>query len=59
MERNKEIRTAIKSAGLRHWQLADALKISEGTLVRRLRHELPDKEKATILNAVDAIALKN
>lgn len=49
---NKRIRDAIKSNGLRHWQLADALGISEASLVRKLRHEIPEEETDRILEII-------
>lgn len=49
---NKRIREAIKSNGLRHWQLADALGISEASLVRKLRHEIPEEETDRILEII-------
>lgn len=49
---NKRIRDEIKSNGLRHWQLADALGISEASLVRKLRHEIPEEETDRILEII-------
>ena len=37
---NADIREAIRAAGLKHWQIAEALKISDNTLSRRMRHEM-------------------
>ncbi len=45
---NQDIRTEVKSAGLRFWQIADKLGINDGNFSRRLRHELPDTEKDRI-----------
>lgn len=46
--KNQDIRNEIKAAGLFLWQIADALGINDGNFSRRLRHELPDAEKARI-----------
>lgn len=43
--RNSDIRQEIKSAGLRLWQIAEALGMQDSTFSRRLRHELPAAEK--------------
>ena len=50
--KNLEIRSAVEDAGLRFWQLADALAIAESTLSKRLRHELPEDEKERILTVI-------
>lgn len=46
--KNTDIRSEIKSAGLYFWQIADALGLNDGNFSRKLRHELPDEEKARI-----------
>lgn len=46
---NIEIKEAVKAANMRMWQLAEMLGVSQNTLCRRLRHELPDDEKKEIL----------
>lgn len=50
---NLKIRTAIMSKGLRHWEVADALGISEATFVRMMRHELPDDDRDRILEIIE------
>lgn len=52
---NADIREAIKAAGLKQWQIADSLKISEITLCRRLRHELAAGEKKQILDIIQEL----
>jgi len=49
---NKDIRTAIKNTGLHQWQVADRLSISENTMSRKLRKELPEEEKKRIYDAI-------
>lgn len=55
---NNEIRTKAKEKSVKLWQLADELKISEPTMSRKLRHELPEEEKNKILALIDEIAEK-
>ena len=44
--RNSDIRQESKSAGLRLWQIAEALRMQDSNFSRRLRHELSEAEKA-------------
>lgn len=46
--RNSDIRQEIKSAGLRLWQIAEALGLQDSNFSRRLRHELSEAEKVKI-----------
>ena len=46
--RNSDIRQEIKSAGLRLWQIAEALGMQDSNFSRRLRHELSEAKKAKI-----------
>ena len=46
MERNARLRGALRAARVPLWALADALGISENTLIRHLRRELePETER--------------
>jgi len=47
--KNATIRGAAKAAGVKLWEIADALGIRDNEFSRRLRHELPEKESARIL----------
>jgi hypothetical protein len=38
------------------WQLAEALGVSEPTMTRKLRHELPEDEKARIMALIYKLA---
>lgn len=49
---NTDIRREAKSAHLTLWKIADALSISEPTMTRKLRRELPDAEKEQIRRAI-------
>ena len=53
---NQDIRNAIGGNGLKHWQVAEALGVSESLLSRKLRSELPDDEKNKILEIVKQLA---
>lgn len=49
---NVEIRDMITKNGLFLWQLADMLNVSESTVYRWLRHELPQERKKEIMSAI-------
>lgn len=53
--KNRDIREKIKSAGVRYWEVADALGIGYSTFSVKLRHELKGEEKSAILAAIDAL----
>lgn len=46
--KNQDIRQEVKSAGLLLWQIAECYGITDNNFSRKLRHELPDSEKAKI-----------
>lgn len=50
---NKEIRDAAKERKVKMWQIAEALGIQDSAFSRKLRHELPQKEKEKILAIID------
>jgi DNA-binding transcriptional regulator YiaG len=50
--KNQKIRDELKKSRLTQWELADLLGISEFTLSRRLRKELPDSETKHILSLI-------
>ena len=53
---NLDVRTIAKENGVRLWEIADKLGISEPTITRKLRRELPADEKQKILSIIDEIA---
>ena len=53
---NKDIKTRAKEKGVFLWELADHLNISEPTMSRKLRHELPQAEKERIFSIIEEIA---
>ena len=52
---NKIIRDELKARGVRHWELAHELGISEQTLVRWLRFELSDDRQLDMLMKIEEI----
>ncbi|MGN0491457.1 hypothetical protein [Ruminococcus sp.] len=40
---NTEVRTTAKEKGVRLWEIAEHLKISDPTITRKLSKELPDR----------------
>ena len=50
---NTMIRTELKRTGLKYWELARILGISDATLCRRLRDELPDEEQRKICQLIN------
>lgn len=57
--RNADIKNKLKEAKIFQWQLADKLLISEMSLVRKLRYELPQEEKQKILKIIEELATEN
>lgn len=53
---NREIREAAKKAGVHLWQVAEACGINDGNFSRKLRRELPQEEKQTILEIIDRLS---
>ena len=53
---NIDIRTAAKQNGVRLWEVADRLNVSEPTITRKLRRELPADEKQRIISLIDEIS---
>ncbi len=55
-KKNLKIREAAKSAGVPLWAIAGALGISEPTMTRKMRRELPADEQEKILGVIGKIA---
>ena len=53
---NTIVREELKTRGVRHWELAHELDISEQTLVRWLRFELDEDKQLDMLEKIEAIA---
>lgn len=56
---NMDIRKELKEAGIPLWRLGIAQGCNEVTMVRRLRVELPEKEKNTIREQIKQILKEN
>lgn len=55
---NMNILNRKKAAAVPLWRIADELKISEMTLQRRLRHQLPADQEAEVLEAIERASEK-
>ena len=49
---NIDLRNMLKKSGVRMWQIADYLQISEASFTRLMRHELSEDEKERIMKAI-------
>lgn len=56
MQKNLDIRQEAKNAGVFIWEIAEGLGMHDTNFCRRLRHELPDKEKARIREIIREVA---
>ena len=52
---NNDIRLRAAGAGVKLWQIAERLGITDSSFSRRLRHELADDEKARIISIIEQI----
>ncbi|MCR4885456.1 MAG: hypothetical protein K5919_00890 [Clostridiales bacterium] len=55
---NREIREAIKAAGLKQWQVAKLCGVNEYTFIRWLRDELTEERRNAIFSAIEALSRK-
>ena len=56
--KNMDIRLAAASSGVKLWQIADALGMTDGNFSRKLRKELPQEEKAKIFAIIERIPME-
>ena len=56
MKANKKIREAMKNKGVRQWQVALRLGVSDQTLIRWLRVPLTADKEAAVLAAVEELS---
>lgn len=49
---NEKIKKALEDKRLCQWELADMLDVSESTVTRLLRHELPEEKQKEILDLI-------
>lgn len=55
MQRNLDIREAAASAGVRLWQIAERLGITDGNLSRKLRREFSAADKEKVLQIIEEL----
>lgn len=53
---NQDIRRTAAGAGVKLWQIADALGIADCSLSRKLRKELPQEEKEEIFTIIQKVS---
>ena len=53
---NKDLRDEMRIANVRQWEVAEAIGISEMTMVKWLRRELDDNKKALIREGISRVA---
>ena len=53
---NQDIRRTAAGAGVKLWQIADALGFSDCSLSRKLRKELPQEEKEEIFTIIQKLS---
>jgi len=53
--KNKDLREAFRLADVRHWEVAEAIGISEMTFVKWLRRELPEEKKKLVREALGRV----
>ena len=49
---NIDVKVAATRAGIKLWQVAEALGIADSSLSRKLRRELPEDEKTKIMEII-------
>ena len=53
---NKDLRDEMRIANVRQWEVAEAIGISEMTMVKWLRKELDDTKKALVREGISKVA---
>ena len=54
--RNDDIKTMIKDAGLRMWQVAEVYGIADCHFSRKLRYELTEADRNRIIDIINTLA---
>lgn len=55
MQRNLDIREAAAAAGVRLWQIAERLDITDGNFSRKLRREFSAADKEKVLQIIEEL----
>ncbi len=53
---NLEIRESAKRSGVKLWQVAEGIGMSDAAFSRKLRRELPEQERNHILGVINELA---
>lgn len=56
---NVEIREAAKRSGVKLWQIAENIGLSDATFSRKLRRELSEDERDRVLSVITQLATKS
>lgn len=56
---NKDLRDEMRIANVRQWEVAEAIEISEMTMVKWLRRELDDRKKALVREGITRVTQKH
>lgn len=54
--KNIELRIYAKKHNIKLWEIADIYGIADSAFSRKLRYELPEKEKENIMQIIDDLA---
>lgn len=57
-QNNKDIENIAKQYKVNFWEVANALGVSEGTITRWMRTDMPTEKKAKVIEAIQSIATK-
>ena len=58
MKRNQKIRSALEKAGLTQWAFAERCGVSEATVYRWLRSDLPKEKELELLTKIKEVSSK-
>lgn len=56
---NQDIRALAKDRGVKLWEIAEVIGVSDGNFSRRLRRELSPAEKQRIVKIIDRVAAQH
>lgn len=56
MKANADIRAELKNKRIPVYAIADVMGVHENTVFRRLRHELPEREKQHYINIINQLS---
>jgi len=55
---NEDLRKLAKDSGVYLWRIAERYGIADTNFSKKLRHELPEKEKAKIIRIIEDLKLE-